>query len=46
MATLARLITRRWVAGLLALFALLAAGASIGVVGQAELGPTAAGDAA
>ena len=33
---LAHLITRRWVAGLLALFALLGAGAVIGVVGQAE----------
>lgn len=41
MTGLARLITRKWVAGLLALFALLAAGAVIGVVGQAELGPTA-----
>ena len=41
MAGLARLITRRWVAGLLALFALVGAGAVIGVVGQAELGPTA-----
>ncbi|MFW5468939.1 MMPL family transporter [Knoellia sp. CPCC 206435] len=41
MAGLSRLITRRWVAGLLALCALLAAGVTIGVVGQAELGPTA-----
>ena len=41
MAGLARLITRKWVAGLLALFALLGAGAVIGVVGQAERGPTA-----
>ncbi|KRE43623.1 MMPL family transporter [Knoellia sp. Soil729] len=41
MAGLARLITRQWVAGLLALFALLGAGAVIGVVGQAELTPQA-----
>nr|WP_245861869.1 MMPL family transporter [Phycicoccus duodecadis] len=33
-------MTRRWVAGLLALFALLGAGAAIGVVGQAEQPPT------
>src|SRR4051794_20422432 len=36
MGQLAQLITRRWVAGLLALFAILGAGAVIGVVGQAE----------
>jgi RND superfamily putative drug exporter len=41
MVGLARLITRRWVAGLLALCALLGAGAVIGVVGQAELEPQA-----
>ncbi len=41
MAGLARLITRKWVAGVLALFALIGAGAIIGVVGQAERGPTA-----
>ncbi|GAA4413911.1 MMPL family transporter [Fodinibacter luteus] len=38
---LAHLITRRWVAGLLALFALVGAGAVIGGVGQAEGPPTA-----
>ena len=37
----AHLITRKWVAGLLALFALLGAGAVIGVVGQAEQPATA-----
>src|SRR5512139_2950207 len=36
MGRVADLITRKWVAGLLALFALLGAGAVIGVVGQAE----------
>lgn len=36
MGRLADLVTRRWVAGLLALVALLAAGAVVGVVGQAE----------
>jgi len=36
MGRVARLITRKWVAGLLALFAILGAGAVIGVVGQAE----------
>ena len=36
MGRLPQLITRRWVAGLLALFAILGAGAVIGVVGQAE----------
>ncbi|MFC7491701.1 MULTISPECIES: MMPL family transporter [unclassified Knoellia] len=41
MAGLARLITRKWVAGLLALVALVGAGAVIGVLGQAERGPTA-----
>ncbi len=41
MGALATLITRKWVAGLVALFALLSAGAVIGVVGQAERGPTA-----
>ncbi len=41
MVGLAQLITRKRVAGLLALFALLAAGAVIGVVGQAELKPQA-----
>ncbi|GGB85563.1 membrane protein [Knoellia flava TL1] len=35
------LVTRRWVAGIVALLALLGAGAVIGVVGQAERGPTA-----
>ncbi|KRE61346.1 MMPL family transporter [Nostocoides sp. Soil756] len=40
MGRIAELITRRWVAGLLALFALLGAGAVIGVVGQAEQPPT------
>ena len=40
MQRLANLITRRWVAGLLALAALLGAGAVIGIVGQAERGPT------
>lgn len=38
---IAQFITRRWVSGLLALFALLGAGAVIGGVGQAELPPTA-----
>ncbi|CAN7504274.1 MMPL family transporter [Knoellia sp. LjRoot47] len=41
MGALATLLTRTWVAGLVALFALLGAGAVIGVVGQAEQGPTA-----
>ncbi len=36
MGTLAHLITRKWVAGLLALFAILGSGAVIGLVGQAE----------
>ncbi len=36
MGGLADLITRRWVAGILALTALLGAGAAIGVLGQAE----------
>ncbi|QIM20366.1 MMPL family transporter [Phycicoccus sp. HDW14] len=36
MGRIADLVTRRWVAGLLALAALLGAGALIGVVGQAE----------
>ncbi|MBD3785182.1 MAG: MMPL family transporter, partial [Micrococcales bacterium] len=36
MGRVAALVTRRWVAGLLALFALLAAGAVVGVVGQAD----------
>jgi putative drug exporter of the RND superfamily len=36
MGRVADLITRKWVAGLLALFAILGAGAVIGVVGQAE----------
>jgi len=40
MRALATLLTRRWVAGLVALFALLAAGGVIGGVGQAERGPT------
>ena len=40
MQRLANIITRRWVAGLLALAALLGAGAVIGIVGQAERGPT------
>ncbi len=40
MARLAALVTRRWVAGLLALAALLGAGAVIGVVGQAEQPPS------
>ncbi|WP_157073288.1 MMPL family transporter, partial [Kribbia dieselivorans] len=35
-----RLITRRWVAGVFALTALLGAGVVIGVVGQGELPPT------
>ena len=39
MGRIAQLITRKWVAGLLALFALLGAGAVIGVVGQAEQPP-------
>ena len=41
MGRVAHLITRKGVAGLLALFALLGAGAVIGVVGQAEQPPTA-----
>ena len=41
MGRVAHLITRKWVAGLLALFAILGAGAVIGVVGQAEQPPTA-----
>ena len=36
MGRFAHLITRKWVAGLLALFAILGAGAVIGLVGQAE----------
>ena len=36
MSRLAHLITRKWVAGLLALFAILGTGAVIGLVGQAE----------
>ena len=36
MGSLAHLITRKWVSGLLALFAILGTGAVIGVVGQAE----------
>jgi putative drug exporter of the RND superfamily len=36
MGSLAHLITRKWVAGLLALFAILGTGAVIGLVGQAE----------
>ena len=36
MGSLAHLITRKWVAGLLALFAILGSGAVIGLVGQAE----------
>ena len=41
MSRLAQLITRRWVAGPLALLFLVIAGAVIGVVGQAERPPTA-----
>ena len=41
MSRLAQLITRRWVAGPLALMFLVLAGAVIGVVGQAERPPTA-----
>ena len=41
MGGLARLITRRWVAGVLALVAILGAGAVIGLVGQAEQPDTA-----
>ncbi len=40
MGHISALITRRWVAGLIALFALLGAGAVIGVVGQAEQPPS------
>jgi RND superfamily putative drug exporter len=40
MSRLAQLITRRWVAGPLALLFLVVAGAVIGVVGQAEKPPT------
>jgi putative drug exporter of the RND superfamily len=36
MGRFAHLVTRKWVAGLLALFAILGAGAVIGLVGQAE----------
>ena len=36
MGSVAHLITRKWVAGLLALFAILGTGAVIGLVGQAE----------
>ncbi len=36
MGRIADLVTRRWVAGLLALFALVAAGAVVGLVGQAD----------
>lgn len=39
MGRLAALITRRWVAGILALFAVLGAGALIGVVGRADQHP-------
>ncbi|WP_353950730.1 MMPL family transporter [Knoellia sp. S7-12] len=41
MAGFARFLTRKWVAGIIALVALVGAGAAIGVIGQAELGPTA-----
>ena len=41
MGALATFLTRRWIAGTIALLALLGAGAVIGVVGQAERGPTA-----
>ena len=41
MGNLAHAITRKWVAGILALVAILGAGAIIGVVGQAEGPPTA-----
>lgn len=41
MGNLAHAITRTWVAGILALVAILGAGAIIGVVGQAEGPPTA-----
>ncbi|GAA4109159.1 MMPL family transporter [Knoellia locipacati] len=41
MRALSTFLTRRWVAGIVALLALLSAGLVIGVVGQAELGPTA-----
>ena len=41
MGRVAHLITRKWVAGLLALVAILGAGAVIGIVGQAEAPPTA-----
>ncbi len=41
MGRVAHLVTRRWVAGLFALVAILGAGAVIGVVGQAEQPPTA-----
>ncbi|MDT0213660.1 MMPL family transporter [Rothia sp. ARF10] len=41
MRAFAALVTRRWVAGIVALLALLGAGAVIGAVGQAERGPTA-----
>ncbi len=40
MGQIADIITRRWVAGLIALFAILGAGAVIGVVGQAEQPPS------
>ncbi|MEO5609053.1 MAG: MMPL family transporter [Ornithinibacter sp.] len=40
MGHISALITRRWVAGLIALLALLGAGAVIGVVGQAEQPPS------
>ena len=42
MGRVAHLITRKWVAGLLALFAILGAGAVIGLVGQAESPATGA----
>ena len=42
MGSVAHLITRKWVAGLIALIAILGAGAVIGVVGQAEQPPAGA----
>ena len=41
MGKVAHLITRKWVAGIIALVAILGAGAVIGIVGQAEGPPTA-----
>ncbi len=41
MGSVAHLITRKWVAGLIALVAIFGAGAVIGIVGQAEGPPTA-----